>query len=191
MIKLKYSWKIPLIALLNLILLIVVINIGVCIYRSVKIDKTVLKNKETLIASIKEDEESLNELIIYLDSIDYDIIAKRTEPAYSGMNYGYKTYKNNTLEYIFEKYKLNCIYSIWKKRKIINFDISKNKKGVDYWGFYYSYDGEPRGEFEDARDPLVKDGAGYRTTANYTYYTEHITGNWYYYETYWYHGLWK
>jgi len=36
-------------------------------------------------------------------------------------------------------------------------------------------------------DDICEDGNCY--LGNYNYYTEHIVGNWYYYEIYWYHGL--
>lgn len=191
MLRLKSRVKFLCKVALNIILLIIVIRIGVCIYVSIRTDNIILKDKETLIASIKKDKGELEELVMYLYGLDYRVITKKTIKGVNTISFGYKTYNNKLLGYIFERYKLDDISSVWKKRKIVDFNISKSKEGSDYWGFYYSYDGEPRGEFEDARDPLVKDGAGYRTTANYTYYTEHITGNWYYYETYWYHGLWK
>ena len=172
--------------ILKVIFIILVFIIVVKIYNSIKLDIMVLKDKETLITSIKKDEDILNELILYLKELDVSIIGKKNEKGVDTIYYGYKTYKNDKLNYIFEKYKLMTIGST---SELISFDISKDRKGITYWGFYYSEDKMPHGNYGDVLDDTFKDGNGYRESINYNYYTELIVGNWYYYEIYWYHGL--
>lgn len=52
-----------------------------------------------------------------------------------------------------------------------------------YYGFYYSYDGQPSGGWL-AVDVFAPDGDGYRwELLDNTYYTQHITGNFWYYSS--------
>ena len=52
-----------------------------------------------------------------------------------------------------------------------------------YYGFYYSVDGVPLA-FQNTKMTLVESGDGWEWThgGDNRGYTEHITGNWYYYE---------
>lgn len=65
--------------ILKVIFIILVFIIVVKIYNSIKLDIMVLKDKETLITSIKKDEDILNELILYLKELDVSIIGKKNE----------------------------------------------------------------------------------------------------------------
>ncbi len=101
-----------------------------------------------------------------------------------------KTYirlNDKNIKQIFYKFKLSAIYKS-NDTKNIEFTLDRYKKNTSYWGFYYVEDNLPRGHFRD--DKLVPEGDGFlRDEYPVRYYTEKITDNWYYFETYWYHGL--
>ena len=160
----------------SLCVLFIVIQIG----KNSIIDKTVLKDKDTLAKSIIQDKNALNELIIFLQTFDDTSIVKNSAEKNFKSYKGYKNYNNSTLTHIFKKYKLWMI-SIDENGTIIKFKISKYKRGIDYWGFYYSEDGTPYGWY-DKNKYLHKDGIGYREKNNCNYYTEPIDEKWYYYE---------
>ena len=65
--------------ILKVIFIILIFIIIVKVYNSIKLDIMVLKDKKTLITSIKKDEDILNELILYLKGLDVSIIGKKNE----------------------------------------------------------------------------------------------------------------
>ena len=83
----------------SLFVLFIVIQIG----KNSIIDKTVLKDKDTLAKSIIQDKNALNELIIFLQTFDDTSIVKNSAEKNFRSYKGYKNYNNSTLTHIFKK----------------------------------------------------------------------------------------
>ena len=68
----------------------------------------------------------------------------------------------------------------WEKTWYLKCSFAYAPSGYDYWGIYYMPTGNPKtweiGEMEEENGVYTQRGSYYR------YETEHITGNWYYYQ---------
>lgn len=173
--------------ILKLGLLIIALFLMLSFVKNVMVS-SLPKDKESLIKEVKDDREKLIELELFLDEFEDSYIKAKTEKGKYLTVKGYKTYNNSILNYIFEKYRLHGIDLNKEDRDIIRFELSKKKKGVDYWGFYYSKDGKPCGN-SGGLESLYSYENGYKENYNYDYYTEKIYDNWYYYEIYYYSSL--
>ena len=159
-------------------------------------------SKDKIFKLVTDNHDILNKAIVEIDSLeDYvKVIAdtKYRKPGretivrglYTGgvvnKEYVYKSLDNATFKDILKNGDIKSI-SISRTGIIpaytdqINFDCGG--KGMDYYcGFYYSKSGEPDG-FNGQKWTFEKDGSGWLDMGGETYYyTEQISGNWYYYE---------
>ncbi len=147
-----------------------------------------LTSKESIIQSLKSDKELLSKVsTIMLEKME------GTEEKVIRINArgldGYRTYHNEALREVFQKYDLIFIQISRISDLKISFGIGRKREGVTYYGFYYKEDGQPKtwgavGELKESGD-----GYEYESPGNYTYYTEPAGDGWFYYETIYYRGL--
>lgn len=89
--------------------------------------------------------------------------------------------ESQSMDELFDTFAVYHI-SMTKKQENLHFNIlfAFAPKGYDYWGIYYTQNGMPSPW--GSSDMEEENGVYTQIGSDYKYETEHITGNWYYYQ---------
>ena len=139
---------------------------------------TKISNKEEMFQFVVDHQEELNQVVWEMDHY------------YETSDIG-SLYKNDrelrALDNVNELFKKYSVDQIWidhiDKEELVDISFKYVPKGYDYWGIYYSKEGEPNkwgsAEFSKFTE---QDGIYVQIGSDFRYETEKIVGNWYYYQ---------
>jgi hypothetical protein len=164
---------------LLLILLIIFISL-ICTSCS----EQVIESKKEMCSKVKEHQSELEELVVYLKTLDKEITITKAERDPDDSWKNYLDFDNQLLPQMFEEFGIRILDTDEE-----SVDTQKNvtfscERSYGYWGFYYVENDQYIGwSGSKMYYPTEKEGKGYSSVSGSVYYyTEKITDHWYYFE---------
>ena len=139
--------------------------------------RTKIENKEEMFQFVFDNREKLEEVVLDME----ELYEKKDERIIIIRRLTRSEYKLETADELIKKYKLSYI-SVDRENELyeVKFSFEAAPKGYTYWGVYYTENGEPSTwgaeNFVENEDIFTQEGS------YYTYETEKIIDNWYYYQ---------